>query len=366
MKLGAEAEYVIEVGPTKHFGLPKQFLDDTEKHRGQERLVPSTAGGYTLSPLPGALSGLPFGTDPTDPERGYKIMYNWWLSPSPRITHFTDYDWFIDRYRNVARVTSDVTIFRLSHLSDANFPPALSYAHGYLGSERVVVAAPEQMKYMTSLRIVPEDPATYPESYTFLPSQRHSLRTSTAARCKPVPPSDFLEDDLGFQYANFKVAYLGLKKMLTRIQDLATAFEPGSYYVNASFPGWPKAGTGMWELRDHYVIDIQPLPVMGTYCYGHRVMYIDKETWVNDLIEIYDADGKFWKLFWQIFAPIRYGSVDTLIYPTGRAAYRMLDFRSNHASLHVQQHVTFDEQVPGPYRNAEELALPAGLQQVLQ
>jgi hypothetical protein len=366
MKIADGADYIIEVGPSRHFGLPKKFLEDTEKYRGREHLVPSEAGGYTLSPMPGSLAGLPFGTDPTEPNLGYKVLYNWWLAPAPAITHYTDYDWYIDRYQSVTRMTSDATLFRLSHLSEPGSPEEMPYSQGYLKSERYEMVAPEQMKYTTSLQLWTQDPVKYSESYAFVPSQRHSFRLSTVARCKPLPGTDYIEDDFGFQLANFKVSYLGLKRVLTRIQDSAKAFDPSSYYVTASFPGWPKAGTGTWELRDHYVIDVQALPVMGKYCYSHRVIYVDKETWVADLHEMYDADGRFWKLFWFVFAPIRYDGAETLMYPTGRGASEMLDFKTNHASLHRQQNVTFGEQVPPRYQNAEQLSLPAGLQQVLR
>src|SRR5262245_927344 len=79
-RIGAEAQYDIEVAPTRNLTLPRKYLDDTQKYQGQERLVPGPGGGYALSPLPGGTAGLPFGTDPGEPDRGYKVMYNWWLA----------------------------------------------------------------------------------------------------------------------------------------------------------------------------------------------------------------------------------------------------------------------------------------------
>ena len=366
IKVGAGPDYIIEVGPTRHFSLPRKFLEDTEKYRGQEQLMPSTGGGYTISPLPGKTAGLPFGTDPTEPNLAYKILYNWWLGPAPEITHYLDNDWYIDRYNSVTRMTSDATLFRLSHLSEPGLPEELPYSHSYLKCERYEMVAPEQLKYTTSLQLWTEDPVKDSESYSFVPSLRKSLRLSTAARCRPIPGTDYIEDDFGFQLANFKVTYLGLKRVLTRIQDPAKAFDPAYYHVIASFPGWPRAGTGKWELRDHYLVDVQGLPAVGNYCYSHRIIYIDKETWVADVNDMYDPDGRFWKLFWFVFAPLQYDGAQTLIYPTSRGASQMLDFKGNHASLHRQQNVTFGEQVPQRYQNVEVLALPAGLAQVLR
>ena len=93
--------------PTRNFTLPRKYLDDTQKYQGRERLVPSPAGGYTLSPLPGGTAGLPFGTDPGEPNRGYKVVYNWWLAYSPRISHFYDEISSLDRYKNVGHQTID-------------------------------------------------------------------------------------------------------------------------------------------------------------------------------------------------------------------------------------------------------------------
>ncbi len=212
----------------------------------------------------------------------------------------------------------------------------------------------------------PEDPAAYADAYSFLPALRRPERHSTAARCRPFPGNDFLEDDTGYQYPNFQVTYLGLKKLLTRIQDPAKAFEFTSYDFAASFPGWPRAGTGKWELRDHYVIDVQPFPGASSKCYAHKVVYVDREVWVTDLTEMYDSDGRFWKMFWTRFAPIQNGDRDPLIIAGGVASSAMLDFKKDHASIAVQREMTMDEQVPHQYQNAQELAFPAALGQVNQ
>ena len=170
-RIGTEAEYDIEVAPTRNLTLPRKYLDDTQKYQGQERLVASPAsGGYALSPLPGGTAGLPFGTDPAEPDRGYKVVYNWWLAYSPRISHFYDEISTLDQYRNVGHQTVDFTFYRLSHLSEPGFPAVLPYARGYLSSTRLVIVAPEQVKYNTTLQMWPENPAQYPDFYSFLPS----------------------------------------------------------------------------------------------------------------------------------------------------------------------------------------------------
>jgi hypothetical protein len=366
VRIGGGPQYEIEVAPTRKFTLPRKFLEDTEKYQGQARLVATSAGGYTLSPLPGGTAGLPFGADPQEPDRGYKVLYNWWLAYSPRISHFYDEISTLDGYKNVGHQTVDFTFYRLSHLSDAGFPAALPYARGYLTTTRLVIVAPEQVKYNTTLQMWPENPAQYPDFYSFLPTQRHSLRLATTATCNPLGGSDFVQDDIGFQQAHFKAVFLGLKKLLTRIQDPEKGRSPGSYDVTASFPAWPAPGSGRWELRDSYVIDLQPLPMLGSYCYSHRVMYIDRETWMNLFTEMYDVDGKFWKVHWNSVAPWRDGDGEVLINPASQVGGVMIDFKGNHASVDVFREMTIGDSVPQRYQNAEQLAFPAGLQQVLQ
>jgi Protein of unknown function (DUF1329) len=53
------------------------------------------------------------------------------------------------------------------------------------------------------------------------------------------------------------------------------------------------AGTNHWELRADYVVDLLALPVLGNYCYSHRVFYIDQQNWITAMAgaENYDRTG---------------------------------------------------------------------------
>jgi hypothetical protein len=44
--------------------------------------------------------------------------------------------------------------------------------------------------------------------------------------------------------------------------------------------GWPTPALGKWQLRDVYVISVSKVPSKAAgYCYGKRVMYVDKATY---------------------------------------------------------------------------------------
>jgi hypothetical protein len=367
IRIGADPQYIIEISPTQHFSQPRKYLEDTEKYLGQEQLVQSPAGGFNLAPSAGKMAGLPFGPKPTEPNLAWKILYNGWLTYQTRVAHAISNTWAVDPYRNAEPHTTDITVFRLAHLSEPGFPPTLPFAGGYLSSQRTVVLAPEQQKYNTTLKLSYQDPEQVPEMYSFVPANRRPLRLSTAARCKPLPGSDFVEDDTGFQFPNFKITLLGVKKLVARIQDPVNGFGPGAYDLTGSFPGWPKPGTGTWQLRDAYVIEATPLPVMGTYCYSHKIFYLDTETWVPHFNEAYDESGRFWKLFWPKYAPVQVGDTTILLNgPAGQSSGEMLDFKRNHATVTIQGNVAVGEKVPREYQDAQQLAFPAGLHEVNQ
>jgi len=63
---------------------------------------------------------------------------------------------------------------------------------------------------------------------------------------------------------------------------------------------------------------------------------------------------------------VRDGDREVLINPASQVAGVMLDFKGNHASIDLFRDMTIGDFVPRQYQNAEELAFPAGLQQVLR
>src|SRR6202011_427898 len=128
-------------------------------------------------------------------------------------------------------------------------PVQLPYANGVLFAARYLVTNPEQSRYTTELQLQPADPTKFQEGYVFLPSLRRSLRLSSAARCAPILGTDFVEDDNAWMPTNFKITLLGKKKLLTPVMDYNKAFKQDSYMQPpATFPGWPKAGNGHWEV----------------------------------------------------------------------------------------------------------------------
>jgi hypothetical protein len=299
---GSGPEYTLAVGPTIHIALPRQFLLDTEKFYGQTQLDKLRSGGYGLK---GYVAGLPFPA-PTAPELATKILYNARYVYYETVDRIAWKQFFIDRFLNVSPWTGESVVWRLSHLSSTGKAVNPPYSNGYLRAGRATVNLPEQFKYNTLLGIVPDDSSMPQEYWVFVPPLRRSLRLSTAARCATFLGTDFIYDEFAFhnsflfalQISNYKATFLGERRILSLAHvstDPAVRFNSDNVIIKGSLPGWPKPVLGSWELRNVYVVDISPLPGMAHKCYEHEVFYIDKESWLPNWVETYDASSRLWK-----------------------------------------------------------------------
>jgi hypothetical protein len=356
-------EYDVVVAPATHYPMPAKFVEDTAKYGGQARLERIPSGGYTWR---GYVAGLVF-PDLKEPNLGIKILYNSWAGFSPMIVHWTSEGWSIDKYGNVGESRANGTSYRLAHLSEPGEPVNLPFANGVFGSGRLMVDSPEQVKYLTELTLQYDDPTRMPEVYAFLPSLRRALRLSTAAHCAPVLGSDFVQDDGNWLPSNYDVSLLGKKKVLMPMADPAKAYDPNSYVEKGGFPGWMKPTAGKWELRNFYVLDMQWIQSRGSFCYSHRVVYIDYEIWTRPVMgDFYDRDGKFWKANFSVVVPIDFRGQHTLIFPASVGALMGLDFQNGHESKTVNAPFTIDEAVPAEYKDIEEMSNPGGLALIMK
>ncbi len=366
--MGSGPEFTVEVGPTHDFPLAQKFQGDTEKYAGQTRLMKTSWGGYTID---GYIAGVPF-PNPTEPNKGAKVMYNTWLIFRPAISHYLTHNWIVDQYDNVSRQDSDDTFYQKSHISEPDTPNSLPSANGMLFAARYLLTAPEQSKYTTELQLQPANPARFQENYVFLPSLRRSLRLSSAARCAPILGTDYIQDDGAWMPTNFEPHYLGSKKLLTVVMDPAKAYSAQAFLggvgtSSGTLPGWPKAGTNKWELRTYDIIDLRPLPILGDYCYSHRVFYVDKQTKLTALAgtEGYDRSGRLYKVLWTAQVPYQFrGHETTLPYSTSTSLE--WDFQNKHATANSDELATFDEAVPAEYRDVSTLSTPSGMASVLR
>jgi hypothetical protein len=366
IKFTAEPAYNIRVQASENHPYIGQYARDTEKFAGQSRLVPVPNGSYTLEPAVQNSGGLPFGPNPTEPLLPYKIIYNYWMAYQPRIVHYFAFNWLSDRYHNITTTITDDAFYRLSHLSEPGYPHDLPGSAGYLASGRYLVLTPEQSKYTTEIELTPADPVKDPESYVFLPSLRRALRLSAAAKCAPILGTDFINDDPIFQIPYFKITYLGEKKLLWPLLDTEGSTRAESYTTTASgILGWPKPEISRWQLRDMYVIDLQPLPVLGRYCFNHKIMYIDKDGFIQTLVEEFDHSDKYWRASPYRQRLIEYLGQKTLIFAAGTVSNGPVDFQNSHQTIAYQYDLTIGDKVPRPLQDMS-MAFPGSLSQVMK
>jgi hypothetical protein len=370
--IGSEPAYTMEVGPTHHFPLPKQFVEDTEKYGGQAQLVPLPTGGFSWK---GYVAGVVF-PNPAEPNAGVKMAYNGWDAFQPKMLNFHAINWIVDTYGNVSNLESDDTFYRTMHLSDPPGGPVnLPFANGVNYVTRFLLVLPEQTKYTTEMTLRPDDPTRVAEVYAFIPALRRSLRLSSAAKCAPILGTDFIQDDNSWLPPNFKITLLGKKKLLVPIMDYSKAFDLKSYIAPpTAFPGWPRAQFVRWELRKFNVLNYRWLTALGAYCYSDRVYYQDTETNLLAPYESYDRNGKYWKVVWFAAAPINFRGQNTIISIASIAAVQAVDFQNSHITATVETPTTIDEDgagsgqggVPAEYRDMASMTQPGSLSRIMK
>jgi hypothetical protein len=337
-KIGSDPKFTMVVGPTASEPMFHQLRENTEKYAGQAQLQKVATGGYTLK---GYVAGVPF-PKPSGDLRAYQIFYNVWTYYFPSFTYFDDTACTIDRYHNIYCQDEDVQQWRMSHASDQGFPINPDYGKGILQASRYFLRSPEQIKYTTQLAHLPDDPEKLQEIYVFLPSLRRSLRLSSAARCSPILGTDWSQDDNGdgmfLQPTNFTMRLLGEKKAIALMHADADHMYGGNdrggdkLYDRIGMPGWPSPLVGKWELRDAYVLDVTPLPSMsGGYCYGHKVIFVDKESFIQLFFDNYDSNGKLYKSEIIYYRPLKVNDTEHY-WVRAQQPEVMVDWQDTHAT----------------------------------
>jgi hypothetical protein len=143
---------------------------------------------------------------------------------------------------------------------------------------------------------------------------------------------------------------------------------PKNYYMplGLATPAW-----GKWEIRNVNAIDVRRIPSeRAGYCYGSRIMYVDKAFWYADWEEIYDSNLKLWKIFMgpggHVVDVPKVGKVITNSY-SGCAIDIQNDHQTCFSSMnHHGIDAMFDSDAPAEYHNYDKYATPGGLMQILR
>ena len=294
-------DFQMDVTAYKSHPLPKAYIENTEKYAGQVKIVDLPNGGHNIT---GYVAGLPF-PNPQEPMRGWKLLLDDWYAYQPYVICAAQRTpvYFQDRLGNITNISQIFLIRRMSHVSDPGMPINPPEGKGIDLVEYAQILSPEQAHYTTALNVYYDDLSKPQDSYLFIPALRRSLRLSTAARCAPFFGSDWANDDTRHGCFNgnaplFDADYLGERQILegagevTDNYDLVTNL---NNYYRPLFFGKPILGA--WEVRPVWVVNVHRIPALAAgYCYGKRILYIDKEVYQAQWADLYDENNKFWKV----------------------------------------------------------------------
>ena len=368
------ADLEMDIGRTVNRQLPSGYVTATEKYGNQTQVVVLPDGRYDIKNY---VAGLPF-PNPAEPYKGWKLLANEWFGiPGARIigsTPDTGLAWgCVQDHFHYINCGRQIVLYRrlafIHHPGHARIEPGAGAA---FTSQFIMVWEPENFKYLTNLQIFYQDIKREEEDYVFVPALRRSLRLSGTARCAPLFGGDYTKDDArgGFDgnISIFQAQFLRDQKILA-LSDLTTA--PGKFPENWYMPlGWPKPSWGPWSVHDVSVIDVRRIPLYAPgYCYGKRIMYVDKQLAKDWWEDLYDINMKLWKvLSWETgyrFSPGANGEVPA------RFANLMLNLQNDHETFGGSagrdgRDLLIDDEVPKQYEDIPRYSSPAGLSLIMR
>ena len=366
------ADVGMEVGPTVIHSLPQGYIAATEKYGPQTKLVALPDGSLTVADYQG---GIPF-PSPAEPHMGWKILANFWFRYIPHLVVNTpnNLGFFctLDSFSNISCVKGLWVYRQLSYNTDPGVPTTIPGGAGKLYTTWFMIEEPEQQKYTATLTIGYTDLTKPEDIYTFVPALRRAQPLSTAARCAGSG-SDTTPEDGRFAFDSnipaFDANLIGERKILA-LMDVGTA--GANFPTDYDMPlGWPKPSWGKWELRDVYVLEIRKLPAKAAgYCYGRRVMYIDKQFYGALWQDLYDSKLRLWKV--ALLQPIVIKVPDAGAQNSTGAQYsHYWDMQNRHATFSGPNDghgydVLINGEVPKEYEDIERYTTPGGLSEVMR
>jgi hypothetical protein len=373
------ADFEMEIGSAIGNNVPQTYIAATEKYAAQTSFELLPNGHYKLVNYHG---GVPF-PNPQEPHRGWKALANNFIGaygPALYVNTPNNYGtvWIQDRYGNINSSTFDVVYRYSDYITDPGFPTTETYAPGTWYTEWAMQESPEQARYTASVQMFYKDQEAnpYADTFVFVPALRRSLRLSSTARCSPVFGLDWTYDDAkgnGFNGGTsvYDADYLGDRSVIAlKHFNSDGAIFPGNYFMPI---GFPKPSWGKWEMVPTAVIDVHRIPSEAAgYCYGNRVMWVDKELWWSTWSDLYDSNHKLWKMqFWG--AEIRDLPGSGLPgHTVGGASAVSWDVQNSHATYWSgmgnpwKREPYINNQVPKEYRDGVKYGSPSGLMQILR
>jgi hypothetical protein len=294
-----KAGYSFQIKEPKIYRPIKEYVEATEKYSKNVKLGPD---GELLN----YVAGLPFPKlDPADPQAGQKLAWNFfwrWLGDDYKTGGATK-EGKIIRYaieKDGAERRADLVSYFIFPRTRYNLDPkpvVPGYEHiDYM--QLRIDSYPRDAAGTTTLEIRYDDPKRADDLYIYIPSIRRIRRATTTQRCQTLAPSEYVLDDINShngKITEFNYRLLGEKKMLSNMAQQNQPYhrKQGDYLPLDE----------NWEVVDTYVLEV--VAKDPNYCYGRKVLHINKMTYDNTWTYMYDRKGEYFKEFFGFFTPVK-------------------------------------------------------------
>lgn len=291
--------YTIKIKEPRPRRDPKEYNEATEKYAARVALA---SGGELMN----YVAGQPFPKlSASDPQAGLKLAWNFvrrWLGDDYKegggtasgkaVSHIIEKDG--------AERRSEVVRHEMRPRGRVSLAPK-PFFEGYNHIDWMVIRAdeyPRDTSGTTTLEIRYVDPDREDDLYIYVPSIRRVRRASSIQRCTTLAPTEFNYDDVNSfngKVTGFNYRFIGERQMLGNfsVQNSSFMRKPGDY-LPLDEP---------WEVVNAYALEITPKN--SSYCYPHKVVYMDQLTHQAFWVQIFDAKGNLWKEQFNNYAPVK-------------------------------------------------------------
>jgi hypothetical protein len=418
----------INVGTTQVYPLPEPFIQLTEKYGDQTRLIRLADGRWQLRNY---VAGIPFPV-PSEPNMGVKILANLNYRIAPHLAAgFSDAGNVgriceIDRYGSTSCYRVDYDFRQMAYNWEPGVPRVEPGAGGAWLGEWVQAEEPEQLRYTADLVLLWQDNLRPQGHYVFIPSLRRSMPLSDTSHCEPLlSSSDRLtnDSDLGWNtrttdfarhddtqsgwlepvmgavpnalsnnffggggynatspqqlsvmhgawnggIGDFDVTSVKRQKLLALTQlSPAYARFPDNYDMPL---GWAKPSWGTWELRNVWVIEVRPIPLIAR-CHRKRVIYVDVALSAPLAEDLYDDSMNLSKVMVLSSQPSPVAGYGMQTW-AGGGILQLWDVQSGHALMSLTSDErgrtwSIDSAVKPQFNSISQFQSPGGLMQLMR
>jgi hypothetical protein len=282
----------IKVSETKPGGLPKAFLEISEKNRGKYAIDKDglISGGYDYL-------GLPFpGLKTDDKDFGNKLIWNYTYKYR-RDDSINPFYGFRRRKGEAVYQFSGVAVY-LDCINRLYEPPKPFYKTPIDLQTAMLLhdQNPNDIKDMIYLSLRYTDPRRRDDLYMYIPTLRRVLRGEAGQGSTPIQGAPQASDDyFGFDGKTYEYNYNFIReqKVLACTESATNIADAKKLYKEAG--GGVPIPSANWSVRDVYVVEI--IPKDPKYPQSKKLVYIDKEgLWILYSFA-WDRAGKLWKFF---------------------------------------------------------------------